>query len=178
MKTFAQLQRLGLDYYERELGGRIMTRMTTDVDALSNFLQTGLITAVVSLLTVLGVLVTLLVIDAGLAVVLLGALPLLVVGTALFRRHSVPAYHEARERVSAVNACLQENVTAIRVTQAFRREAPQRAGLRRARLVLPRLAAARPALHRDVLPVRGVPRHAVHRRRAGRRCRPGALRRR
>ncbi|MFD4227605.1 ABC transporter ATP-binding protein [Streptomyces sp. NPDC058545] len=122
VKTFAQLQRLGLDYYERELGGRIMTRMTTDVDALSNFLQTGLITAVVSLLTVLGVLVTLLVIDAELAVVLLAALPLLIAATALFRHHSVPAYREARERISAVNACLQENVTAIRVTQAFRRE--------------------------------------------------------
>ncbi|MFC4036233.1 ABC transporter ATP-binding protein [Streptomyces polygonati] len=122
VKTYAQLQRLGLDYYERELGGRIMTRMTTDVDALSNFLQTGLITAVVSLLTVFGVLVTLLVIDAGLAVVLLCALPLLIGATALFRRYSVPAYQEARERVSAVNADLQENVTAIRVTQAFRRE--------------------------------------------------------
>ncbi|WP_443071131.1 ABC transporter ATP-binding protein [Streptomyces sp. NBC_01476] len=122
VKTYAQLQRLGLDYYERELGGRIMTRMTTDVDALSNFLQTGLITAVVSLLTVLGVLVTLLVIDAGLAVVLLCALPPLIGSTALFRHYSVPAYHEARERVSAVNANLQENVTAIRVTQAFRRE--------------------------------------------------------
>ncbi|WP_433894141.1 ABC transporter ATP-binding protein [Streptomyces sp. CA-111067] len=122
VKTFAQLQRLGLDYYERELGGRIMTRMTTDVDALSNFLQTGLITAVVSVLTVLGVLVTLLVIDTGLAVVLLGVLPVLVVSTAVFRHYSVPAYHEARERVSAVNACLQENVAAIRVTQAFRRE--------------------------------------------------------
>ncbi|MFD7753152.1 ABC transporter ATP-binding protein [Streptomyces sp. NPDC059757] len=122
VKTFAQLQRLGLDYYERELGGRIMTRMTTDVDALSNFLQTGLITAVVSLLTVLGVLVTLLVIDAELALVLLAALPLLIAATALFRHHSVPAYREARERISAVNACLQENVTAIRVTQAFRRE--------------------------------------------------------
>ena len=41
IKTFAQLQRLGLDYYEREMAGRIMTRMTTDVDALSSFLQTG-----------------------------------------------------------------------------------------------------------------------------------------
>ncbi|MGY4901159.1 ABC transporter ATP-binding protein [Streptomyces sp. 900116325] len=122
VKTFAQLQRLGLDYYERELGGRIMTRMTTDVDALSNFLQTGLITAVVSLLTVLGVLVTLLAIDAELALVLLAVLPLLIAATALFRHHSVPAYREARERISAVNACLQENVTAIRVTQAFRRE--------------------------------------------------------
>lgn len=122
VKTFAQLQRLGLDYYERELGGRIMTRMTTDVDALSNFLQTGLITAVVSLLTVIGVLVTLLVIDAELALVLLAALPLLILATAVFRHHSVPAYREARERISAVNACLQENVAAIRVTQAFRRE--------------------------------------------------------
>ncbi|MGW1185361.1 ABC transporter ATP-binding protein [Streptomyces drozdowiczii] len=122
VKTFAQLQRLGLDYYERELGGRIMTRMTTDVDALSNFLQTGLITAVVSLLTVSGVLVALLVIDAELALVLLAALPVLIAATAAFRHYSVPAYREARERISAVNACLQENVTAIRVTQAFRRE--------------------------------------------------------
>ncbi|MGW7064118.1 ABC transporter ATP-binding protein [Streptomyces sp. NPDC054904] len=122
VKTYAQLQRLGLDYYERELAGRIMTRMTTDVDAVSNFLQTGLITAVVSLLTVLGVLVSLLVIDAQLALVLLAALPPLIVATALFRHYSVPAYLEARELISAVNACLQENVGALRVTQAFRRE--------------------------------------------------------
>ncbi|MFD9366263.1 ABC transporter ATP-binding protein [Streptomyces sp. NPDC060020] len=122
VKTYAQLQRLGLDYYERELAGRIMTRMTTDVDAVSNFLQTGLITAVVSLLTVLGVLVSLLVIDAQLALVLLAALPPLIVATALFRHYSVPAYLEAREQISSVNACLQENVGALRITQAFRRE--------------------------------------------------------
>ncbi|MFE5658067.1 ABC transporter ATP-binding protein [Streptomyces sp. NPDC056517] len=122
IKTYAQLQRLGLDYYEGEPGGRIMTRMTTDVDALSNFLQTGLITAVVSLLTVLGVLAALLVIDAGLALVLLAALPLLIGATAVFRHYSVPAYLEARERISTVNACLQENVGMLRVTQAFRRE--------------------------------------------------------
>ena len=47
VRSFAHLQRLGLDFYERELGGRIMTRMTTDVDALSSFLQTGLAQAVV-----------------------------------------------------------------------------------------------------------------------------------
>ncbi|MFE2559401.1 ABC transporter ATP-binding protein [Streptomyces sp. NPDC059352] len=122
IKTYAQLQRLGLDYYEGELGGRIMTRMTTDVDALSNFLQTGLITAVVSLLTVFGVLAALLVIDAGLALVLLAALPLLIGATVVFRHYSVPAYLEARERISTVNACLQENVGMLRVTQAFRRE--------------------------------------------------------
>ena len=63
VRSYAHLQRLGLDYYERELSGRIMTRMTTDVDALSSFLQTGLAQAVVSLLTVVGVAVALLVTD-------------------------------------------------------------------------------------------------------------------
>ncbi|CAM5730717.1 ABC transporter ATP-binding protein OS=Streptomyces fumanus OX=67302 GN=GCM10018772_06270 PE=4 SV=1 [Streptomyces fumanus] len=65
LKIFAQLQRLGLDYYERELTGRIMTRMTTDVDALSTFLQTGLVTAFVSVVTFFGIMVALLVIDVA-----------------------------------------------------------------------------------------------------------------
>ena len=121
VKTFAQLQRLGLDYYERELGGRIMTRMTTDVDALSAFLQTGLTTAVVSLLTLVGVLVALFLMDASLALVLVATLPVLVVATVCFRARSVPAYTEARERVSAVNARLQEDVAGLRVTQVFDR---------------------------------------------------------
>ncbi|SSC21889.1 ATP-binding cassette, subfamily B, partial [Klenkia terrae] len=118
VKTFAQLQRLGLDYYERELGGRIMTRMTTDVDALSAFLQTGLTTAVVSLLTLVGVLVALTLLDVELALVMVAFLPVLAVATWWFRRRSVPAYTEARERVSAVNARLQEDVAGVRVTQA------------------------------------------------------------
>jgi ATP-binding cassette subfamily B protein len=121
VKTFAQLQRLGLDYYERELGGRIMTRMTTDVDALSAFLQTGLTTAVVSVLTLVGVLVALFLFDVELALVLVATLPVLVVTTVWFRARSVPAYTEARERVSAVNARLQEDVAGVRVTQAFNR---------------------------------------------------------
>ncbi len=122
LKTFAHLQRLGMDYYERELGGRIMTRMTTDVDALSNFLQTGLVTALISVLTIVGVLVALLLLDLKLSLVLLAMLPVLIGATLLFRRRAVPAYVEARERVSAVNAQLQENVAGVRVTQAFGRE--------------------------------------------------------
>ncbi|MCZ2813102.1 ABC transporter ATP-binding protein [Modestobacter sp. VKM Ac-2979] len=121
VKTFAQLQRLGLDYYERELGGRIMTRMTTDVDALSAFLQTGLTTAVISVLTLVGVLVVVFLYDVVLALVLVASLPVLAVTTVWFRSRSVPAYTEARERVSAVNARLQEDVAGIRVTQAFDR---------------------------------------------------------
>ncbi|MET8246274.1 ABC transporter ATP-binding protein [Streptomyces sp. NPDC005202] len=122
LKIFAQLQRLGLDYYERELTGRIMTRMTTDVDALSTFLQTGLVTAFVSVVTFFGIMVVLLVIDVQLALVVFATLPPLIVATFFFRRASVKAYQLARERVSVVNADLQESVSGLRIVQAFRRE--------------------------------------------------------
>ncbi|MEU3062026.1 ABC transporter ATP-binding protein [Streptomyces subrutilus] len=122
VKIFAQLQRLGLDYYERELTGKIMTRMTTDVDALSSFLQTGLVTAVVSVFTFLGILVALLVLDVELALIVFATLPVLVLGTVFFRRKSVAAYELARDRVSLVNADLQESVSGLRIVQAFRRE--------------------------------------------------------
>nr|WP_239579015.1 ABC transporter ATP-binding protein [Microlunatus panaciterrae] len=122
MKLFAHLQRLGLDFYEREMGGRIMTRMTTDVDALSTFVQTGLATAIVSVLSFGGVLVALLVINLPLALVVLTVLPFVVAATLVFRARSSVAYQVSREKVSAVNADLQENVAGIRVAQAFRRE--------------------------------------------------------
>ncbi|MFI2210996.1 ABC transporter ATP-binding protein [Streptomyces sp. NPDC020141] len=122
LRIFAQLQRLGLDYYERELTGRIMTRMTTDVDALSTFLQTGLVTAFVSVVTFLGIMVVLVVIDVSLALVVFATLPVLIVGTWFFRRQSVKAYELARDRVSVVNADLQESVSGLRIVQAFRRE--------------------------------------------------------
>ncbi|MFJ9741675.1 ABC transporter ATP-binding protein [Streptomyces sp. NPDC101166] len=122
LKIFSQLQRLGLDYYERELTGRIMTRMTTDVDALSTFLQTGLVTAFVSVVTFFGIMVALLVLDAELALVVFATLPPLVVATYFFRRASVKAYELARERVALVNADLQESVAGLRIVQAFRRE--------------------------------------------------------
>ncbi|MDQ0991025.1 ABC transporter ATP-binding protein [Streptomyces sp. V3I7] len=122
LKIFAQLQRLGLDYYERELTGRIMTRMTTDVDALSTFLQTGLVTAFVSVVTFFGIMGVLLVIDVQLALVVFATLPPLIVATFFFRRASVKAYELARERVSTVNADLQESVSGLRIVQAFRRE--------------------------------------------------------
>ncbi|WP_037576249.1 ABC transporter ATP-binding protein [Phaeacidiphilus oryzae] len=122
VKIFAHLQRLGLDFYEREMAGRIMTRMTTDVDALTSFLQTGVVTAVVSLLTFFGIFVALLVIDAQMALYVFAVLPLLIVATLVFRRKSSQAYRLAREKVSVVNADLQENVAGMRIVQAFLRE--------------------------------------------------------
>jgi ATP-binding cassette subfamily B protein len=122
VRSYAHLQRLGLDYFERELSGKIMTRMTTDVDALSTFLQTGLATAVVSVLTLVGISAALIITDGALALYALSVLPILAVATIVFRRLASRAYTEARERVSVVNADMQENVTGLRVAQAYTRE--------------------------------------------------------
>jgi ATP-binding cassette subfamily B protein len=122
VRSYAHLQRLGLDYFEREMAGRIMTRMTTDVDALSTFLQTGLVSALASLLTIVTITVALLVTDLGLAMVALAVLPALLVATIIFQRLSTVAYTQAREQVSAVNADMQENVSGLRIAQAFTRE--------------------------------------------------------
>jgi ATP-binding cassette, subfamily B, bacterial len=126
VKLFAQLQRLGLDFYEREMSGRIMTRMTTDVDALSTFLQTGVVTMVSSVLTFFGVLAALLIINLRLGLAVLCIFPLLVAATLVFRAKSARAYSESREKVAAVNADFAENVAGLRVTQAFRREGMNR----------------------------------------------------
>ena len=135
VKLFAQLQRLGLDFYEREQSGRIMTRMTTDVDALSTFLQTGVITMVSSVLTFFGVLAALLIINLRLGLAVLCIFPVLVVATLVFRAKSSKAYADSREKVAAVNADFAENMAGLRVTQAFRREITNRdrfSGLSRA----------------------------------------------
>ncbi|MFD5564862.1 ABC transporter ATP-binding protein [Kitasatospora griseola] len=122
LKIFAHLNRLGLDYYERELAGRIMTRMTTDVDSISSFLQTGVVTAVVSLFTFVGIFVALVVIDPGLALVVLAVLPPLIIATLVFRKKSAQQYQISRDLISTVNADLQENVAGMRIVQAFRRQ--------------------------------------------------------
>ena len=122
VKIFSHLQRLGLDFYEREMSGRIMTRMTTDVDAMDTFLQTGLITMVNALLTFFGVLIALLIINLRLGLTLLTIIPVLVAATLVFRAKSSKAYSDAREKVSIVNADLQENVAGLRTAQAYRRE--------------------------------------------------------
>jgi ATP-binding cassette subfamily B protein len=122
MKSFAHLQRLGLDYYEREMSGRIMTRMTADIDAVSTFLQTGLTTALVSGLTFAGVFAALLVLNLELGLVVLATMPIMLGATLVFRAKSSRAYAEARDKVGAVYAYLQENVAGMRIVQAYRRE--------------------------------------------------------
>jgi ATP-binding cassette subfamily B protein len=122
VKVFSHLQRLGLDYYDREMGGRVMTRMTTDIEALTQLLQTGLVNAVVALLTCAGVGVALVVLDWRLAAISMSVVPVLIVATRWFRRASARAYDDAREKVAVVNADFQESLTDVRVAQAYVRQ--------------------------------------------------------
>lgn len=125
VRTFAHLQRLSLDYFDRELGGRIMARMTTDVESFAQLFQQGLLTAVVSLLTCGGVLFILLAMDWRLSLVAFFVLPPLVLGTMVFRRYSRQAYLDARERIARLYGNLQESIGGVQVAQSFARESAQ-----------------------------------------------------
>ncbi len=148
VRVFAHLQRLSLDYYDREMGGRVMTRMTTDVDAMQQLLATGLVQAVVSGVTCGGVAVALVLMSPPLALATAAIVPPLAVATWLYRRRAHDAYDRARERVAEVNADFQENLSGFRVAQAYSREdrnedrfAGLADGYRRARVDAQRLVA-------------------------------------
>jgi ATP-binding cassette subfamily B protein len=124
IRIWAQLQRLSLDYYEREMAGRIMTRMTTDVDQFETLIENGLLAALVSLVTFVGVGVALLLLDVELALwTLLVVIPL-VVATVIFRRITNRLYDAVRESLAVVNADFQESLSGIREAQAFAHEIP------------------------------------------------------
>jgi ATP-binding cassette subfamily B protein len=127
VRVWAQLQRLSIDFYEREMGGRIMTRMTTDVDAFSTLLQSGLINALVSVFTFAGVAVALVVWNAELALLTLTVMVPLVLATWWYRRRSAAAYGVARERIAVVNANMQESLSGVREVQAYNRQDRNRA---------------------------------------------------
>jgi ATP-binding cassette, subfamily B, bacterial len=119
IRIWAQLQRLSLDYYERELGGRIMTRMTTDVDQFESLIENGLLSALVALVTFAGVGIALVVINPELGLYTLSVAIPLAAATVVFRRRAASLYDQARERIAIVNADFQESLSGIREAQAF-----------------------------------------------------------
>ncbi|WIE55904.1 ABC transporter ATP-binding protein [Curtobacterium sp. MCBD17_003] len=123
IRIFAQLQRLSLDFYEREMAGRVMTRMTTDVDQFETLIQNGLLSALVSIVTFVGVGVALVLIDPELGLLTLSVVVPLAGATVWFRSRSSRLYDEARERIAVVNADFQESLSGVRESQAFVHEA-------------------------------------------------------
>lgn len=122
LRSFVHLLRLSMDYFERTMSGRIMTRMTTDIDNLSSFLQTGLAQTVVSVGTLVGVVAMLALTDLSLALAALSVVPLIVILTLIFRRISSRLYTAAREQSSQVNAVFHESIAGLRTAQMHRME--------------------------------------------------------
>lgn len=123
IRIFGHLQRLSLDFFTEEKAGRIMTRMTSDVEALNQLLQEGLVTLLVQGLTLVFIAAVLLYDNVLLALVtLFGVLPPLTWLSLWYRRRSDSAYDDVREEVANVLADLQENLAGIRVVTAFHRQ--------------------------------------------------------
>ncbi|MEJ5919455.1 MULTISPECIES: ABC transporter ATP-binding protein [unclassified Corynebacterium] len=121
IRSYRHLNSLGLNYFESQRSGSIMTRMTTDIDALSSFLQTGVAQAITALFTLAGVTIMLVSTDVSLAMVALIAVPIIAVATTIFRGISSKLYKAAREQVSTVNADFQEAIGGLRNVQTFQR---------------------------------------------------------
>lgn len=117
IRSYAHLQRLGLSYFEATNIGTIMTRMTTDIDALGSFLQSGLAILVVALTTLVGIIILLVITSPTLALIALIGVPIIALFTVVFRRISVRLYARAREEISDVNALFHESMRGLRTEQ-------------------------------------------------------------
>jgi ATP-binding cassette subfamily B protein len=122
-QIYEHLQRLSLNYYDRNPVGRLMTRVTSDVDVLNDLLSSGLVAAFGDVFMLFGIMVVLIVMDWRLALVAFATLPLIFFVSQWFRRNVREAYRTVRTLVARINAFLQENITGMATVQLFRREA-------------------------------------------------------
>jgi ABC-type multidrug transport system fused ATPase/permease subunit len=119
---FRHVQRLDLGYFERTRAGVVISRLTNDIEALNTLVTDGPTTLVQNTITLIGSAAVLLYVDWRLAVATLTVFPAMSIATALYRHYSAMAYRRTRERLGEVTASLQEDISGVRVVQAFRRE--------------------------------------------------------
>jgi len=124
VRLFEHLQRLSLGFYERNRAGVIISRLTNDVEAIDQLVTDGVTSLVQNTLTLLGTAIILFILDWRLALATCAVIPLMGVATAVFRTRSARAYAAVRERLGLVTATLAEDISGMRVVQAFTREKP------------------------------------------------------
>jgi ATP-binding cassette subfamily B protein len=119
---FAHIQKLSLDFFSRQKTGWIVSRLTNDIDAIDQLVTDGVTSLVTNLLTLVGAVIFLLVLDWRLALATLAIMPVLLAGTLVFRTKSARSYAKVRNRIGDVSAHLQESISGVRVIKSFRRE--------------------------------------------------------
>ena len=122
MMVFAHLQQLSLKFYDRNPIGRLITRVTNDIEVLNEMFSSGIVMVFSDVFTILGILYFMFSMNWKLAFVSLSVLPLLFYGTFLFRKKAREAYRDVRIQVARINTFMQEHITGMLVDQIFNRE--------------------------------------------------------
>jgi ATP-binding cassette subfamily B protein len=123
MEIFGHLQRLSVAYFDRNPVGRLMTRVTSDVETLNELFSSGVVTIFGDVFTLVAIMGMMLVIDLKLALVTFAVIPLVWLTAAIFRRRVRDAFRDIRYRLARLNAFLQERLSGMRIVQLFGREA-------------------------------------------------------
>jgi ATP-binding cassette subfamily B multidrug efflux pump len=121
-QIFAHLQRLHVGYFDRNPVGRLMTRVTTDVDAVNELFTSGVVTVFGDLFALVGIMAVMLTLDWRLALVTFSVIPFFFGITHWFRKGARESFRETRRWIARINAFLQENLSGMTVVQLFRRE--------------------------------------------------------
>jgi ABC-type multidrug transport system fused ATPase/permease subunit len=121
-RVFSHLQTMSIGFFTRRSPGVLISRMTNDIEALNQLVTDGVVTMFSSLLTLVGVVVILLVLDVKLALVTFITFPLIAAASIVFRIVSHGAYRETRERIGAITGYLQETLSGVRVVRSFGQE--------------------------------------------------------
>jgi ATP-binding cassette subfamily B protein len=125
-EVMAHLQRLDVSYFDRNPVGRLLTRVTNDVDVLNELFSAGLVNILGDLLMLSFIVIAMFQLSPGMTLILLGVMPLVVAVTMLFRREVQRSYRRIRTAVAKINAYLQERVAGMSVVQLFNREQKSR----------------------------------------------------
>ncbi len=121
-QIFRHLQRMHIGFFDRNPVGRLVTRVTTDVDALNEMFTSGVVAIFEDVFVLAGIVVIMLKMDWRLALITFSVLPLIMVATMIFRKHVRDSYRRIRTAIARINAYLQEHVSGMLVLQLFNRE--------------------------------------------------------
>ena len=122
MEVFTHLQHLGLQFFDRNPIGRLITRVTNDIEVLNDMFSSGIVMVFSDVFTIVGILYFMFTMNWQLALISLSVLPLLFYGTFLFRKKAREAYREVRIQLARINTFMQEHITGMMVDQVFNRE--------------------------------------------------------
>ncbi len=122
MQLFEHLQNLGIKFFDRNPIGRLITRVTNDIEVLNEMFSSGIVMVFSDVFTIIGILYFMFSMNWQLALISLAVLPLLFYGTFLFRKKAREAYREVRIQIARINAFMQEHITGMTVDQVFNRE--------------------------------------------------------